>query len=154
MGIDPAKLKLATVEEAKFPASSFDFITFGAVLEHVYDPATAIQRALTWLKPSGVIQIEVPSSDHLMPTFINAYFRLKGTNYVTNLSPMHSPFHLYEFTRKSFMEHGARVGYTICNSYIEVASIRHVPAFAKPLLHHWMAKTRRGQQLTVWLRKT
>lgn len=153
MGVEPTKLKLATVEEAEFPAASFDFITFGAVLEHLYDPAGAIEKTLEWLKPSGLIQIEVPSSDHLMPAFLNTYFRLRGTNYVTNLSPMHAPFHLYEFTRKAFARHAARAGYTIAHSYIDVASIRHVPSFTKPLLRYWMSKTGRGQQLTVWLRK-
>ena len=82
--------------------NSFDFITFGAVLEHLYDPAFALDRAMKWLKPGGIIQAEVPSADHLMSKLLNFYFKLRGTNYVTHISPMHSPFHLYEFTPRSF----------------------------------------------------
>ena len=29
---------------------------------------------------------------------MNFQYRLRGLDYVTNLSPMHEPFHLYEFT--------------------------------------------------------
>ena len=34
---------------------------------------------------------------------------MRGTNYVTNISPMHSPFHLYEFGLKSFEELGKKI---------------------------------------------
>ncbi len=89
---------MSSVEDADFPARSFDFITFGAVLEHLYSPSLALSRALGWLRPGGIIQAEVPSSDHLLSKLLNFYFRLRGTNYVTHLSPMHPPFHLYEFS--------------------------------------------------------
>lgn len=154
MGIPGDRIALASIEDAEFPPNHFDFITFGAVMEHLYDPAGAIERSMQWLKPGGVIQIEVPSSDHLMPAFLNAYYRLRGTNYVTNLSPMHSPFHLYEFSIRSFQEHARKHGYEIAYSYIDVATVRHVPSPLKPILRYWMEKTNKGQQLTVWLRKT
>lgn len=153
MGIAPERIQLSSVEAADFRSSQFDFVTFGAVLEHLYDPALAIEKALGWLKPGGVMQIEVPSSNHLMPFFLNTFYRLRGTNYVTNLSPMHSPFHLYAFTEQSFEFHGDRAGYEIVHSYVDVASIRHVPGFVKPLLRWWMSMRSPGQQLTVWLRK-
>ena len=60
MGIAEDKIELASIEDAKFSESHFDFITFGVVLEHLYDPAASIERAVRWLKPGGVIQIEVP----------------------------------------------------------------------------------------------
>ena len=154
MNISEEHLTCTSIEKATFPKDYFDFITFGAVLEHLYDPAWAIERAMSWLKPGGVIQIEVPSSDHLMQFFLNVYYRIRGTNYVTDLSPMHSPFHLYAFTRRSFQEHSRRCGYKIAHSYIDVATIYHVPSILKPLLRFWMKRTDKGQQLTVWLRKT
>jgi 2-polyprenyl-3-methyl-5-hydroxy-6-metoxy-1,4-benzoquinol methylase len=43
-----------------FPEAHFDFITFGAVLEHLYDPSMSIHKAMSWLKPSGIMHIEVP----------------------------------------------------------------------------------------------
>lgn len=152
-GLPAERLQLAGVEDAEYPEAFFDFITFGAVLEHLYQPGEAIQRAMKWLKPGGVIQIEVPSSNHLMPSFLNAYYRLRGTNFVTNLSPMHPPYHLYAFTPESFRQHGQAVGYDVAHQYIEVASIRHVPAAVKPVLRWWMRSRNSGMQLTVWLRK-
>ena len=81
MKIDPERIKLGMLEEIEYTSDKFDFITFGAVLEHLYDPAEAIEKTLKWLKPNGVIQIEVPSSKWLIPRFFNFYFKLRGTNY-------------------------------------------------------------------------
>lgn len=153
IGIDPDRLQLAAIEDADFPADHFDFVTFGAVLEHLYDPAGSIEQALRWTRPGGVIQIEVPSSDHLMAKLLNLFFRLRGTNFVTNLSPMHPPFHIYEFTPESFRRHAARAGCELAEHYFDVASIRHVPRFTHGLLRRWMDRRNSGQQLTVWLRK-
>lgn len=107
------RLTNVSIESADFPVGMFQFISFGAVLEHLYDPADSIERCLKWLAPRGLIQIEVPSSDHLIAKLLNVYFRLLRTTFVTNLNPMHQPFHLYEFTPESFEAHGARAGYDI-----------------------------------------
>jgi 2-polyprenyl-3-methyl-5-hydroxy-6-metoxy-1,4-benzoquinol methylase len=63
IGIDPKRLKLGMLEEIEYPNEEFDFITFGAVLEHLYDPNSAIRKSLTWLKKGGILHFEVPSSD-------------------------------------------------------------------------------------------
>lgn len=152
-GLPVERIKLASVDEADFPEESFDFITFSAVLEHLYDPSRAIARTLAWLKPNGVIHIEVPSSDHLVSKIINGYFRLIGTNLVTNISPMHRPFHIHEFTLDSFRRNGALNGYEIADHYFDVASIYHLPRIVHPLLRFIMARAEMGMQLTVWLRK-
>jgi 2-polyprenyl-3-methyl-5-hydroxy-6-metoxy-1,4-benzoquinol methylase len=153
MGADPARLALSTLEDARFDPAMFDFITFGAVLEHLQQPSAAIARALEWLKPGGIIQVEVPSSDHLVSRIIKAYYALRGTNFVTNISPMHAPFHLYEFTLRSFERNGARLGYTVAEHHYDVCEIMHLPRIAHPLLRWWMARTDTGMQLTVYLRK-
>ena len=153
LGVAPERIQLAVMEEAEFPPESFDFITFGAVLEHLYSPSLALERALHWLKPNGVIQVEVPSSRWLLPRLINFYFRLRGTNYVTHISPMHVPFHLYEFTLESFRRNGARLGYSIADHKFTVCSIYHVPQLLHPLLRWWMQRNDSGMQLTVFLRR-
>jgi SAM-dependent methyltransferase len=146
-GVCKNRVQLAAVEEAEYPAESFDFITFGAVLEHLYDPRAALQRALNWLKPGGVIQVEVPSADWLIPKLVNAFFRLRGTNYVTHISPMHSPFHLYEFTTRSFRD------FNVADHWLAVCGIPHVPHVLHPALRWIMERTGTGMQLTVYLRK-
>jgi hypothetical protein len=60
-----------------------------------------------WLAPNGQIYAEVPSARWLIGRMLNLAYRVRGIDYVTNLSPMHSPYHLYEFELKSFQRHGA-----------------------------------------------
>lgn len=153
LGIQPDRLQLSSIEEAQWPAAQFHFITFGAVLEHLYDPALCLEKALSWLKPGGVIHAEVPSSGYLLHRLLNGYYRLIGTNFVANLSPMHSPYHLYEFTPQSFEAIGNRLGFTLVEHSYHPASGRFVPRFLYPLFFRWMKATDTGMQLTVWLRK-
>jgi len=154
MQISTGKLRLGAVEELDYDKNQFDFITFGAVFEHLYEPALCLEKVLSWLKPNGIIHIEVPSSKWLMSKFMNVYFRLRGTNYVTNLSPMHSPFHLYEFDLKSFEHLSEKQCFTIEKYDYDVCSIYSVPKVFHPVLKYYMRKTNTGMQLTVYLKKT
>lgn len=154
MKIDPEKLKQGAIETVDYEKDFFDFITFGAVLEHLYDPANSIEKAMQWLKPAGIMHIEVPSSRHLLAKLINLYYRLIGTNYITNISPMHEPFHLYEFGLKSFEEHSKKAdNYTIRFHEFYVCSVEPFPSLAQPFLSWIMEKTKTGMQLAVWLQK-
>jgi predicted SAM-dependent methyltransferase len=141
------------IEEVDYPAGSFDFITFGAVFEHLYHPAASLEKALKWLKPEGVLHIEVPSSKHFIAKLYNLYYRLRGTNYVTSLSPMHSPFHLYEFDLRSFEELGKKLGFTIEKNLYSVCDIFFIPRLFHPILRWYMKRTNTGMQLTVYLKK-
>jgi 2-polyprenyl-3-methyl-5-hydroxy-6-metoxy-1,4-benzoquinol methylase len=153
MGIDPARIKLGMIEQMEFEQNSFDFITFRAVFEHLYHPADSLQRALKWLKPNGVIHIEVPSSNYLAARLVNRLYRLMGTNYVTNLSPMHEPFHLYEFSKKSFEELGKKIHFKIDYVQYYVCENVYFPRIVNGFLNWYMKKTNTGMQLVVWLRK-
>ena len=141
------------IEEVDYPDSFFDFITFGAVLEHLYDPSAAIQKSLKWLKPGGLIHIEVPSSNYLIPKIFNFYFGLGDSNYVNNLSPMHRPFHLYEFGLDSFRLHSEQHNCEIAYHEYYVCDIYFIPKFLHGILKWYMKKTNTGMQLAVWLRK-
>jgi 2-polyprenyl-3-methyl-5-hydroxy-6-metoxy-1,4-benzoquinol methylase len=152
MNISNQKLKLSTLEDAQYPEGEFDFITFGAVLEHLYDPSTSIAKAMQWLKPGGVIHIEVPSSKWLINKIINFAYKCRGLDYVGNLSPMHTPFHLYEFDLKSFELNGKKNNYTIIHHQYHVCDTympKIVDVFAKP----YMKLTNKGMQLVVYLKK-
>jgi ubiquinone/menaquinone biosynthesis C-methylase UbiE len=153
MKIDPSRLKLGMIEEMDYPAEHFDFITFGAVLEHLYHPASSIEKAFGWLKPGGIIHAEVPSSRWLIAKLINFYYRVAGTNYVTNTSPMHEPFHLYEFDLKSFQKLGERLGFDIASYEFMVCTIRNIPRPLHFFFRKYMEMTNTGLQLTVWLKK-
>lgn len=113
MGISNEYLFNNSLEDAKFEDNYFDFISFGAVLEHLYNPAESIKKVMKWLKPNGLIHIEVPNSNWFISRFLNKQYKLRGLDYVTNLSPMHPPFHLYEFDINSFKMNGAILEYAI-----------------------------------------
>jgi ubiquinone/menaquinone biosynthesis C-methylase UbiE/rubredoxin len=153
MGVNPERLRLAMMEEIEYDPETFDFISFGAVFEHLYHPYDALEKAMKWLKPGGLIQMEVPSANYLMPRFINFYNRICITNYTTNLSPMLSPFHLYEFTADAYKKAGDKLGYDVELSYIEVCEILHFPRFTHPFFKAIMKATNTGMQLMIWLRK-
>ncbi len=152
MKIDPTKLKLGMIEELEYPDNYFDFISFGAVLEHLYDPANSINRAMKWLKPTGILHIEVPSSKWLVGKIINFYYKIKMTDYVGNISPMHEPFHLYEFGLKSFEKHAKKNNYEIAFHEYYVCQT-FLPKILDTVLVPYMKKTNTGMQLCVWLRK-
>jgi ubiquinone/menaquinone biosynthesis C-methylase UbiE len=152
MGINPQYLKLGMIEEMDYPENMFDFISFGAVLEHLYDPSESIQKALTWLKPGGLIHIEVPSSNWLINKLINLYYKLRFTDFVGNLSPMHDPFHLYEFGLKSFQLHASKNNYELAFHEYYIGQ-SYMPKMVDNFLRPYMQKTNSGMQLCVWLRK-
>ena len=152
-GFDHDLLLQSSFEDAMFDESSIDFISFGAVLEHLYDPYSALEKALSWLRPGGIIQAEVPSSDWLISRLLNLYYRLIGTTYVTNLSPMHSPYHIYEFTLESFKRFAARANCELALSEYYVCHPYWIPDVLKPLVSRIMRHTSTGMQLCIWLRR-
>jgi len=152
-GVQTARLAHATIETAEFDESSFDFVTFGAVLEHLYDPSSCIARALSWTKPGGLIHLEVPSSRWLISRMGNVFYKMTGSDFVTNLSPMHPPYHLYEFGLRSFEAHAQRSGYEIAHHEFYVAAQTYLPRALDPIARYVMERTNSGMQLEVWIRK-
>jgi SAM-dependent methyltransferase len=152
MGRDPERLRGGGIEEAEYPESTFDFITFSAVLEHLYDPSASIAKAMRWLRPGGLVHVEVPSSRWLVHRLINTAYRLQGTGFVANISPMHPPYHLYEFDVKSFRSNGAATGYGIAFSEHMVCAT-YMPRILDPVLVPLMKARGTGMQLSIWLAK-
>jgi SAM-dependent methyltransferase len=146
------RIKYSSLEDAEYADSSFDVISFGVVLEHLYDPSAAIEKALKWLKPEGVIHIEVPDSGYLFSKIFNLYFWLCRTDFVVNISPMHSPFHLYEFTEKSFRMNGDKLGHRIAHVDRYAGGTTLTPTLDK-LLEPLMNATKTGSGLVVYLQK-
>ncbi len=151
-GANPERLQLAAIEDADLPSGAFDWVAFGAVLEHLADPAGAIQRSLEWVADDGVVWIEVPSSNWLTNRLVRMAYRLQGLDYVSNISPMHPPFHLFEFTLESFRRHGERAGYVVAHEATHVADTYLPKPLSRPAAA-WMARSGTGMQLEVWLRR-
>lgn len=153
MNIKPEQLALSAIEEAEFAHEFFNFISFGAVFEHVYEPRECLEKAMKWLKPNGIIHLEVPSSNWLISSLINFYYRLRGTQYVTNISPMHAPYHMFEFGIKSFEEIAESLGFEIVYARNEVCTIPFFPKLTHPILKWYMKSSKRGLQYVIFLKK-
>jgi SAM-dependent methyltransferase len=153
MGIQAGRLQLASVEDATYPRESFDFINFAAVLEHLAAPAAALRKAVEWLKPDGLMYVEVPSSGFLLSRLVRLFYRLTGAGeYVINTCPMHVPYHLYEFKLDSFLRHGAVAGYEVAfHEYYSCAA--YMPRWLIGCFDAVMSWTDTGMQLAIWLRK-
>jgi 2-polyprenyl-3-methyl-5-hydroxy-6-metoxy-1,4-benzoquinol methylase len=54
---------VGSLNEAQFPAQSFDIVTLFHVLEHVTNPRTVLAEAGRILKPGGSIVLQVPNID-------------------------------------------------------------------------------------------
>lgn len=153
-GISKERLKCESIEEVDYEENSFDFVNFGAVLEHFYNPSECVLKAMKWLKPGGILFIEVPSSNFLVTKMLNAYYKITGSDYVSHISPMHQPFHLHEFLVKSFEEHSKINNnlYTIAQYKYEPCTA-YMPKFIDKLFIWFMAKTNKGMQLCIYLKK-
>jgi SAM-dependent methyltransferase len=152
-GIPHDRLSLGRIEDAEFAAEQFDLVTFGAVLEHLPDPAAAILSALCWTRTGGLIHVEVPSSDWLMARLVDFTYRMQRLDFTCHLSPLHIPFHLFEFTPASFERHAARTGYEVALCRRHVAQT-YAPRWADAGLRRLMDLTQTGMQLEMWLRKS
>jgi len=151
-GLGADRLIEGSVEDAEFEDGFFDCVFFSAVLEHLYDPSAVLARAVRWLRPGGWVHVEVPSSSWLTGRIVNAAYRLQGLDYAANLSPMHVPFHLFEFRLRSFQEHARAHGYAVAYHTSYVCQT-YLPRLADPILKPAMALTGTGMQLEVWLQR-
>ncbi len=53
--------QIGLVQDSVLPPDTFDVITIWHVLEHLEDPRAALERLHSWLKPDGVLIVEVPN---------------------------------------------------------------------------------------------
>lgn len=151
--LDESRIIGSSIEKADLPESMFDFITLGAVFEHLYHPRECLQKALRWCKPGGIVHIEVPSSNWLIETLYQKLLEMSGSHLAAYLSPMHPPFHLYSFSAKAFALNQEALGFRLLESRIDPCYIYYFPALAKPVISRFMKLTGTGMQLTVYLQK-
>lgn len=152
-GLDETRIINTSIEGADLPEAEFDFVTFGAVFEHLYHPRECLEKALAWCKPGGIVHIEVPSSRWLIESMYQSYLKVTGSSLAAYLSPMHSPYHLYSFSQKSFEANQEAMGFRLLKSRIDPCTVYYFPVFMKPLISRLMQATGTGMQLTVYLQK-
>lgn len=84
--------RASVLEESMF----FDYILFGDILEHLYDPLKVLTELKTMLKPHGKVIISLPNIAHV-ELFIQVF--IKGT-WPQNDRGIFDKTHLRWFTRK------------------------------------------------------
>jgi 2-polyprenyl-3-methyl-5-hydroxy-6-metoxy-1,4-benzoquinol methylase len=96
-----AELKSQPVEECGFAANSFNVVILLGVLEHLYNPDETLREIARILRPGGALLLDVPNERGLYFLMGNLYQKLRGRNWVVNLAPTFSPFHVFGFTPRS-----------------------------------------------------
>jgi len=81
-----------TIDDAEFPDESFDVVTAFYVLEHLFDPLSAVKKIFMLLKPGGLTVLRIPDTTPIVK-FLTV-LRIKNTLYDL-------PFHLYDFSPKT-----------------------------------------------------
>lgn len=90
-----------SVEQCRFPDASFDVVVLSGVLEHLYNPSETLREVARILRPGGAVFIDVPNERGLYFRAGNFYQKLRGRNWVVNLSPTFAPFHVFGFGPRS-----------------------------------------------------
>ena len=98
------------LEQCAFPDGAFDWVILSAVLEHLYNPNETIAEISRILRPGGAVFIDVPNEEGLYFRIGNLYQKLRGRDWVVNVAPTFSPFHVFGFSPRSLrallLKHG------------------------------------------------
>jgi SAM-dependent methyltransferase len=96
-----AELREEPVERCGFAPNSFDVVVLLAVLEHLYNPDETIAEIARILRPGGALLLDVPNERGLYFLIGNLYQKLRGRDWVVNIAPTFSPFHVFGFGPRS-----------------------------------------------------
>jgi len=151
-GIPESRIVRSSIENAKFQNDYFDYINMGAVLEHLASPSESLKQALQYVKKGGKIEIEVPNSSWTVNKIFNLFYKFTLQPFVANISPMHPPYHLFEFDLKSFKLNGVINNYKVVDHHYFVGPT-YLPSFLNSVLRKFMEKTKTGMQLIVVIEK-
>jgi 2-polyprenyl-3-methyl-5-hydroxy-6-metoxy-1,4-benzoquinol methylase len=94
-------VQVGTIDGIAYPASSFDVITMWHFLEHTPDPRRYLEKAREWLKPGGLLVVDVPN-----------YAGTDAQKTWEHWKGWQLPYHLYHFTPEALQrllrDHGFR----------------------------------------------
>jgi 2-polyprenyl-3-methyl-5-hydroxy-6-metoxy-1,4-benzoquinol methylase len=91
-----------TLEEAAFPAQSFQVVTLWHVLEHTNSPKETLAEVHRILAPGGLVAIAVPNFDSIDR-------RIHGRGWFF----LAAPRHLYHFTQDTLSQYLGRAGFKV-----------------------------------------
>ena len=150
-----ARILQTTLQEADFPESGFDAVTMWDVLEHVPSPREFLQKAVSLVRPGGLLLANVPNLDSLQARVMRGRW------------PLFLPEHLNYFNRESLAmcdrqsgAHLIRLGsrpVSFSIGYVLHRTGQHVPQL-RPLGHlasrlgiaDWVVPVWMGELYAVW----
>jgi len=157
-----AEILRVPLAECAFPSQSFDVVILQAVLEHLYAPDAVIREISRILRPGGVLYTDVPNEEGLYARLGNMYQMLRGRDWVINLSPTFSPFHVFGFGRRSLgallKKHHLQpeiwhIGGGACRLSRRAGVLARAEAVAAAAIAGFSNAIRMGTYLAVWSRK-
>lgn len=145
-------------EYARSADRTFDVVSLGAVIEHVYDPDAMIEAAASLTRPGAVLFLDTPNEPNLVTLVGNAAHRAVGDPSVYNLSPTWSPFHVFGFNERSLRTLLGKYGFRI--DALVASGDPHIPArggladrakaFVATQLNRVANAAGMGHNLTLW----
>lgn len=138
LGLD---ITVGPMDEVDLVQEGFDVVTMWHCLEHTPDPAAALDRIRQWLKPDGLLVVDVPNHE--------------GTDAVKTWNDWVGwslPYHLYHFTPRSLSQLLEKHGYRVLRSknyHSEAvkAALRPIPVVG--LFARLVAKRYSGHSIAV-----
>jgi len=154
-----AEVVEAKLEDRPFETDSFDVVTLGAVLEHVFDPVRVLMEINRVLRPGGMLWLDVPNEAGTFYRLGNLYQRLRGRDWVVNLSPTFPPYHVFGFTPRAIRSLAEVSGFKVVRlkTYAAGAVIETrespVPPLFRPVIKWLLGVSERiggGTYMDVW----
>lgn len=100
-----------SLESCPWPASSFDVVHMGDLIEHVPDPLRALKQAARLLHRGGVLMIRTPNADNSFATSTRKVWGRLGLPWPHS----EAPYHLHEFTPRGLSSLIRRAGFNVLN---------------------------------------
>lgn len=112
-----------SVEDAGYPAESFDVITMWNVIEHLPDPVSTLKHLAYLLKPDGILVFNTPNLDSLDAKIYGKYW-----------IGYELPRHFFVFSMKTINELMEKAGFKLVESRCRYGS----HALAMSSLRFWL----------------
>ncbi len=99
---DELKIPVAvgTIDGVDYPPASFDVITMWHFLEHAREPDQYVEKARRWLKPDGILVVDVPN-----------YMGTDARKMWDHWTGWSLPYHFYHFTPETLKQLLAKYGF-------------------------------------------
>jgi 2-polyprenyl-3-methyl-5-hydroxy-6-metoxy-1,4-benzoquinol methylase len=91
---------VGAIDQIDYPAASFDIITMWHFLEHAPQPEAYLQKARQWLKPDGILVVDVPN-----------YQGTDARKQWDHWTGWSLPYHFYHFTPQTLETFLAKEGF-------------------------------------------